>query len=239
MRPLAVLSAVLWSALAFAQEPTPDEIAREKEKLDFNAADSLYREDQFYFGFTYNILQNKPEKLEQNKFSSGLGFGFLRDMPINKRRTWAIAAGLGYSINNFNHNFSIAEIDGDRVYTILDGEVSYDKSKHILHYVDLPVEIRWRTSTPLSHKFWRVYTGLKLSYLVFNRYKYKDANLKFSNSNNPDLNKLMYGAYLAVGYNTWNVNLYYGFSPIFKRGTLEGEPIDMRTLNIGLMFYIL
>jgi hypothetical protein len=39
--------------------------------------DSLYREDQFYFGFTYNTLQEKPSGLSQKKFSVGLSAGFL------------------------------------------------------------------------------------------------------------------------------------------------------------------
>jgi hypothetical protein len=31
----------------------------------------LYREDQFYFGFTYNTLQQKPAGVSQDKFSAG------------------------------------------------------------------------------------------------------------------------------------------------------------------------
>jgi hypothetical protein len=66
--------------------------------------DSLYREDQFYFGFTYNTLQEKPSGLSQKKFSVGLSAGFLRDMPINDDRTIAIASGVGFSYNNYNEN---------------------------------------------------------------------------------------------------------------------------------------
>ena len=221
----------------FAQDSLA--VKAETKIPDFNAVDSLYREDQFYFGFTYDILQHKPEGLRQNKFSSGFTIGFLRDMPVNKTRTWAIAAGLGYSINNFNQNLLITENEQGHQYTLIASDVAYDKNKIILHYVELPIEIRWRTSTPESHKFWRVYTGVKFSYMVFNRYKYKNGDDRFSNSSNPDFNKFQYGVYLATGYNTWNVNLYYGLNPIFKSAKIDGESIDMHTLNIGLMFYIL
>lgn len=210
-----------------------------QETPNFEAVDSLYREDQFYFGFTYNILQKRPADLKQNKFSSGIAAGFLRDMPFNKSRTWSVAAGVGYSINNFNMNLAITEEGGERVYTLINPAVAYDKNKLILHYIDVPVELRWRTSTPDSHKFWRIYTGVKFSYLVLDRYKFEDSGIKFANSSNPDLNKIQYGAYLAIGYNTWNLNVYYGLNPIFKSAKLEGKPIDVHTLNIGLMFYIL
>ena len=44
--------------------------------------DSLYREDQFYAGVTYNLLGKMPSGLSQNGFSSGFYFGFIRDMPV-------------------------------------------------------------------------------------------------------------------------------------------------------------
>ena len=78
----------------FAQEET-------KPKLEpIVKIDSLYREDQFYFSITYNLLTQIPKDLKQNKFSAGLSAGFLRDMPINEKRTLAIAAGLGLSYQN-------------------------------------------------------------------------------------------------------------------------------------------
>ena len=67
--------------------------------------DSLYREDQFYFSITYNTLIHKPLGLSQSKFSSGLSLGFLRDMPINKNRTIAIASGIGLTYNNLEGPF--------------------------------------------------------------------------------------------------------------------------------------
>jgi hypothetical protein len=38
----------------------------------------LYREDQFYFGFTYNTLQQKPAGVSQDKFSAGFQAVFER-----------------------------------------------------------------------------------------------------------------------------------------------------------------
>jgi hypothetical protein len=76
--------------------------------------------------------------------------------------------------------------------------------------------------------------------LFFDNYKFSGQGNHFSIDGNGDLNKFQYGAYLAIGYNTWNFNIYYGINPIFKKSAiLEGKPIEMHTLNIGLMFYIL
>ena len=209
-----------------------------QETPDFNAVDSLYREDQFYFSFGYNILRHKPSGVKQNKFAPSFTAGILRDMPINKRRNWSIAAGLGYAISNYNHDLLVDKTGPSLTYAPND-TIDFDKNKLILHYVELPIEFRWRTSRPESHIFWRVYGGFKFSYLVFDRQKYQNGGQKYSVSNNEDLNKLQMGTYLAVGNNTWNVTAYYGLTPLYKSAEINGKPIDMQTLNIGLMFYIL
>jgi hypothetical protein len=210
-----------------------------QEEPNFSAVDSLYREDQFYFGVTYNVLNLKPKDVSQNSFSTGLSLGFLRDFPINKNRTFAIAPGLGFSYNNYKENLVVDNFGGTINYSIIESGVNYEKNKLALYFVDLPIEFRWRTSTFDSHKFWRVYTGFKLSYLLLSQSRYLDANQNFKIDNNPDINKIHYGAYISAGYNSWNLYAYYGLQNMFKNGSLNENPIELSTLNVGLMFYIL
>ena len=210
-----------------------------QETPDFEAVDSLYREDQFYIGVTYNTLVNRPTGISQNKFTPSFSLGILRDMPFNKNRTKSIAAGIGYSINNYNQNILISETNGIIEYNPTSSLISYDTNKLTLHYLDIPVEFRWRTSTPESHKFWRIYTGFKFSYLVYDRSKYVDSQVTNKVTGNSDLNKFQYGTYLSVGYNTVNFYVYYGLNPIFKSAVLNGNSLDVNTLNFGFMFYIL
>jgi hypothetical protein len=206
---------------------------------DFEAVDSLYREDQFYFGVTYNTLQKRPLGVTQNKFTPSFSIGFLRDMPINKERNKAIAAGLGYSLNSYNQNILISENNGIPVYSNIQDGTLFDTNKLSLHSIDLPIEYRWRTSVPSTHKFWRIYTGFKLSYLFYTQSKYEDSQTSYLVTGNADINKIQYGTYLSVGYNTVNFNIYYGLNPIFKSALINGRAIEMNTLNFGFMFYIL
>lgn len=201
--------------------------------------DSLYREDQFYFGFTYNSLQNKPVGLVQTKFSKGFSAGFLRDMPLNKNRTIAVATGLGFSYTSFNQNILISTTNQTPIYTLIDSDISFQKNRMTQFLIDVPLELRWRSSTFESHKFWRIYAGAKLSYLVNNRSIYTDSQNKIIVSDNPDFRKLNYGVYLSAGYNTINVYGYYGLNSIFKTAKIANESLDIKSLNIGVMFYIL
>jgi hypothetical protein len=214
---------------AFAQEKT--EVVK--------PVDSLYREDQFYVNFTYNQLQNF-KGLTQTKFSPGFCVGILRDMPINKSRTFAIATGLGYSLNIFENNLLVnnAATGVPNSYAFL-ATANYNKNQFTLHYLDVPIEVRWRTSTPSDHQFWRIYTGFKMSYLVSDSYKFENGDQNNSIHSNPDLNKLVYGTYVAIGWNTWNLYAYYGLNSIFKSGVIDSQKINTNSFNIGLQFYIL
>jgi hypothetical protein len=84
-----------------------------------------------------------------------------------------------------------------------------------------------------------MYGGAKLSYLVNNRSIYEDNQSKIIVSNNPDFTKFNYGVYLSAGYNTINLYAYYGLNSIFQSAKINTESIDMNSLNIGVIFYIL
>lgn len=213
----------------FAQDTIPN----------FTAIDSLYREDQFYLGLSYNLLQNREQGIQQNKISYGITAGILRDMPINKARNISIAAGLGYSFQNINQNILVSKIGGDFSYTIIDPEDPFTKNKVQTHAIELPVEFRWRTSTAESHKFWRIYTGFKVGYVFYNVAKFNGSQGTFIYKNNPDVNNLQYTVYTALGYNTWNIYVSYGLNPILSDAALNGRSIDLNSLNLGLQFYIL
>lgn len=201
--------------------------------------DSLYREDQFYVSVSYNLLSDAPDGLKRDKFSAGISAGFLRDMPINKNRTIAIAAGLGLSYQNYFQNLTISTNAEGLVYGVNDYN-EFVSNRYRQYLIDLPIEFRWRNSTYESHKFWRIYTGLKFSYVFSNKSVLEDGEETYKITNNPDINKFQYGAYISAGYNTWNVYFYYGLNPLFKDvKTILGEDVKMKTMNLGIIFYIL
>ncbi len=201
---------------------------------------NLYREDQFYFGITYNLLGKMPQDMSQNGFSSGFHLGFIRDMPINKSRTVSFGLGLGYSTNSFNQNLLISK-DGQGMlnYEIIDG-ASFTKNKFSMHLVEIPFEFRWRTSTTDSYKFWRIYSGFKLGYVFTTTSKFSGSPQNIKLKNIDHFEKIQYGLTLSVGYNTLNAYLYYALNPIFKKeAKINDESIDINAIKIGLIFYIL
>lgn len=237
MRKLFFLLLLLCCCAGFAQQVN-DTLAQVKSDSILIVADPKYREDQFYASLAYVLLMTQPQGFSQTSFSTNLTWGFLRDMPVNKARTYAVALGLGYSYSNIKHNLKTSGTGDNPVYEIAE---EFDKNKLVLHYLELPIEFRWRSSDAVSHKFLRVYTGFKVSYLVYDKTQfYPNEGETIKITGNTDLNKLVYGAYVSIGWNTWNAYAYYGLNPIYKSGALSPEePIKINNLHLGLIFYIL
>lgn len=204
--------------------------------------DSLYREDQFYLGFTYNLLRGSPGGISGRQFSGGFHAGFIRDFPINSKRDIALGVGLGWSIDTFGQNLFIGELEsGETVFRNLDGdEVDFDKNRFSTQSVDLPLQFRWRTSTPQSYKFWRIYAGVRPSYVYYFRSNFVQPDNTVRQTDVPEFERLRLGATFTFGYNTFNFHFYYGLNSFFtKDAAIEGESVDLKTIQIGLMFYIL
>lgn len=200
--------------------------------------DENYREDQLYLGVSYNVFAEKPEGLIQTGLSGGVHMGFLRDFPLNKRRNFGLAIGLGWSYNSYNQNFFIGEENEKTIFQILDrNEVSYETNRFSTYLFELPIEIRWRTSTPTLYKFWRIYAGFKIGYSYFFKSEFRQENNTVVQTNVGELNRFRFGSTLSLGRGNFNLQVYYGLNSFFN---FDNENFsDLTALQVGLIFYIL
>lgn len=135
---------------------------------------------------------------------------------------------------------AITGSNSNPIYGIIPSSVNYNKNRFEQLRVEVPIEFRWRTSTPEIYKFWRIYGGFKLSYLLLDKSVYEDDQTKIVIKNNNDFNDFLYGAHVSVGYSTINLYAYYGLNSLFKSAAkVNNEAIQMNTLSFGVMFYIL
>ena len=201
------------------------------------SVDSLsYLEDQIYLSLTYNNLRNKPSSISQNGFSSGISIGFIRDVPLNSENNFGIGLGLGYRYNVYIQNLKISKENN----IVLFEPVSEYKFNWLrLHSIEIPFEFRWRNSTYEKYKFWRVYTGIKASYIITSKSKYNNFEEVKKTKDISEINKFQYGLTLAAGYGTWNLYVYYGLNPIFNDVIYENNSLNIKDLKVGLQFYIM
>lgn len=203
--------------------------------------DSLYREDQFYLGLTFHLLTDLPEDISQSGFSGGFHLGFIRDMPLNRKRNIAIGAGLGWSINSYGQELFIGEDENNQTIfrNLNTQDVVYNTNRFSTQLVEVPLEFRWRTSTPESYKFWRVYTGFRLGYAYHFKSNFQQGENQVIQTDVPEFQRFRLGTTFTFGYNTFNFHVYYSLNPFFKDAQLNDSQIGISTFKLGLMFYIL
>lgn len=203
--------------------------------------DSLYREDQFYVGLSFNLLTNHPKDFNQNGFSGGIHAGFIRDMPINKRRNKAFGIGLGVSANTYNTNQFIGETqNGISQFEILDPTAAVNTNRFNTTLVELPVQYRWRTSTATNFNFWRVYTGFKLGYIFRHKAVFESPDQSLTRTNVAELDRWRYILTLSVGNGSFNAFVQYHLNPLFAPVNEQVINVpDFHPLKFGIEFYIL
>lgn len=197
---------------------------------DSTFVDDKYLEDQIYFNLTYIQMLNLPDRISQSGFSFGVAGGFIKDFPLNKRRNLALGAGLGYGLNNyfFNVQLDLATPNDDS------GAVN---NKIIMHTVELPIELRFRGSTASKYKFWRFYPGIKIAY-AFAKNTDFGKSVDFDVKDVIEVNDFLYGLTFSVGYNKWNLHMYYGLHDLFNETQENDYDINISDLRVGLIFYI-
>jgi len=183
-----------------------------------------------------------PKGITPEGITGGLNFGFLRDMPFNKNRNMAVAVGLGLAFDSYGQNLLIdKDLNGNTTFTILNDDVSFKSNNLKTGIIELPIEFRWRSSTPSSYKFWRVYAGFRLGYTFWNESSFKSSPINISHSDIKEFEKLRLATTLSLGFNKFNFFVYYTINPFFNEDaiTTDGQQVNFQTLKLGLMFYLL
>ena len=198
---------------------------------------SFYREDQIYFGTSFMLLYSNQEKFKRQGTSKHFQLGFERDIPLISSGKLAIGLGLGYSFQDYNTNLVRFNINnGSSIYIV--NYTLNQKSKLSFNFIEFPISLRWRNSSPNNHQFWRVYTGFKFQRNFLSKLKYSSGDIKNISDEVNNWNKELY---LSFGYNTWNFYFSHGLNQTMRnlQNQYSGKSFEVRSLKIGLIFYIL
>ena len=193
-----------------------------------------YREDQIYLSLYYNSLGDNLNNFKENKFSTSINFGFIRDIPLSKSGNFAVGLGLGIGINTFNNNLKLSNSNS---YILLNNREIPQKNVFNFSEFQVPFEIRWRNSSIDNYKFWRIYAGLKYSRLFSSSYSFENEQESYKLVDIP-INLDQLGFTLNIGFNTWNIGLYKSMNSLFNK-KIQSLPRDLEQFKLGLIFYIL
>lgn len=200
---------------------------------------SLYREDQIYIGASFmGLIQSNTEENPAG-LSSHFHFGLVRDMPLNAKGNWAIAGGLGFQTQRII-TAVMYEFGPDEQPLRFYGQgktESQIQTRFGVQSIEVPLVLRWRTSTPTRYQFWRIYGGLKW----FWNLKTKVVGLPKSFDTQEYFNRTHLESFVSFGYNTWNFYVSYPIQKVVNPIPLEdgSAPYDFNLIKVGLIFYLL
>jgi hypothetical protein len=192
-----------------------------------------YWEDQLYMSISYDLMRNQPDIAEDTGFSYSLSFGYIKDIPFSKNGKFAGGVGLGYGYSSYNHDLQVVN---SSTIQIADNIAS---NKLKMHNLEIPLQLRWRTSDAVTYAFWRVYAGVKLSYNLSNTFSYEESSQLKEFSNIDIYNKFQTGLELSAGYGAFNFYFYYGLNSVYKNAEINGVNVASKITKFGLIFYLL
>ena len=194
-----------------------------------------------------DIWQTKNDSITPGSINPGINFSIMLDNPIGEKKTpWSYAFGAGITSENlFNNIFignrknasNITETYFYRIpkVTTAGTALSYKKNKMVFTYIDIPFELRYRTTNGFKYA-----VGLKYGLLVGFDTKYKGedpqgklGSLTIKQSTATNLQTSRYGLTLAVGYKSLMFNGYYQLTKTYK----EGVGPDMYPVSIGISLH--
>lgn len=207
---------------------TPVYLFAQKDSISINPK---YLEDQIYLGITYNIFVNTPPGFLHDGLAYGFQSGYIRDLPFNKQRNIGMGIGVGYNYNSYVQNVVVKDNNAT---------TETNTYRFTTNNIAMPIQFRWRTSTLEKYKFWRIYTGLNLTYILGS--SSNRSNIEGTEATDTSyLRKFQTSYTLSAGYGSWNLYLDYGLNPFFNDSLKfeDGTPVKLNSFKLGLVFYIL
>jgi hypothetical protein len=193
--------------------------------------------DRLIVGLFTDIWSNLPGDMETKAINRGFTIDYLQDFPISTTN-FSFAVGLGFTSHNLYGDYFYERTLNrhDFVPNLLDLE--YDKNKISLNYLNIPLEVRFRTrNTP--HTF-RIHAGVKAGLLINAHTKYvgeflpggRETKLKEGKLDN--IESFMFGFHSRIGYGRFNLNTFINLTDIFEGNNAQ----DASLVSVGLSFII-
>jgi hypothetical protein len=230
------------SVCLFAQEVEEDKTNSEKAKEAVAAMKpkSSGSRDRLVVDLTFDQWLHDENGLKLKWHSRGFNTYFMYDIQLGKKKKlFSVAPGLGISTSSIFHNAIVSEDTVNGTTFTIDPTITdnYKKNKFGLTYVDIPLELRFRSTPNAKNKSWKFALGFKAGVLIDSKVKVKqedaNGNMKiYKEKRYSDLNRFRYGATVRFGYGPFNFFGFYSLAKLFDKGM--GPDITPISMGISI-----
>jgi hypothetical protein len=192
--------------------------------------------DHIVFNLNYNGWIHEIRDIETNPLSIGFDFGIYKDLPLFKTGNISFAYALNYSFVNVHNNTDIAYVtdtnSGNLYTTISKSNTVFTKNKLSNHYLEIPLELRFRK---ISDPKIRFYIGFKAGVLLGVHSTRTTTETKYKQYRIKNFNPYRYGPTIKIGLGKVNLFGFYSMSQMFNKG--KGDLVNQ--FSVGLSFFAL
>ena len=198
--------------------------------------------DRSFFAYDFSFLINPGDGINVKPIrSGGVTTALFWDKPMG-RSPISVALGFGFSSFNIHSRSSLTvdAVSGGSIFKKLPDSIDISRNKISLNYLEIPLEIRFRTRPNTKNQSFKLALGFKAGYLIQSHTKYKgdDLNTKMVDKikvkyfDLPNLSSWRYGITARIGYGMFNLYGFYSLQGLFTK-TAPGQP-NSQGLTIGI-----
>jgi hypothetical protein len=199
--------------------------------------------ERVFLAYDFNFLVNSGSGIEVSPFrSGGVTTALFWDRPFG-RSPISLAIGVGFSSFNIHSRSAIGtDAIGSNFFFKLPDSVSISRNKISLNYLELPLELRFRTRPNTKNQSFKIALGFKAGYLIQSHTKYKgddlatpiDDKIKVKTFNIDNMSPWRYGVTARIGYGMFNLYGFYSLQGLFNEPKVsKGQP-NPQGLTIGI-----
>lgn len=146
----------------------------------------------------------------------------------------AFGWGIGFSSQNFHTNAMYVQNDEADTsgFVPFPDSVEYDLNKLSVNYLDIPLELRFRTNANAKGNRLKLALGFKLGVLLNAHTKFDDGDIKVKTYHLKNIPDLHYGLTGRLGFGHIGISYFISLTTLFN----ESEGKEIFPYSIGLSF---
>lgn len=196
---------------------------------------ATHSRDFLMIQLSYDGWAGAPDSIKTG-FNRGFNIALMYDFPF-KKSPLSMAAGLGVSTSGVflkDHTLDIAGKVNPNKATF-PASTAYKKFKVATTYLEIPIELRYRSVPDNANKGFKAAIGVKVGALVNAHTKGKNTAPNGSKNFDKDINKGFFNPWrfsgtARVGYGNFALFGSYSLNPMLK----DNSDLDIRPYQIGI-----
>lgn len=203
-------------------------IAQEGEKKEARNK----HQDHMLIDFGYETFTSRANFTNYQWYNNGLNIQLFYDKLFGQSG-FSGAIGIGFSTQSY---YSDSQIRRDTTATNLYSnwlrtDKTYDHNKVSTSWVEVPIELRYRSKLDDWGYRWKFSVGAKLGYLFDTHDKLVDKdNIKYKTYYFPDVNNVRFGVVGRAGYGKINFTTFFSLTEFF----IPGRGPEMKQVSIAI-----